>query len=287
MKKSFINLINETLRVEARKKEMMKRRKLIPTMATLIACLIAATLFFTVKTYSTGSLDEPQSLADIVEYPLQYSGTSSAVCDVTLTDIPCSNSLLLEFSKNDGAGWTDLTNELKAEGANFNAWPSYYGGSSDECVNFTGWVNSYTFNGSAMGGWTNSFGGPKGYNQRALLVLAFDLDSGTNMTVSAVTNLNPPDQVVLGANIADAMPYVFVNFTFWAYGFPGNAPSREVSWYYWQYSSNYNPNWFWSVYLWWRTYLKSYGLTYNAWYWWFWHWYYTEFWYFWGTSFPY
>jgi len=191
--------------------------------------------------------------------------------------------------------WTspgDLKNELTSEGFNMALWPPGPGMSSDQIVNFTGYVNAVSFYGSAIGGWTNeipSSVSPTGY-QRALLVWAEDWVSGTSIAVSAVTNLNPPAQDVSGYTAVNAEQLFYINFTFYAYGFPNGSPpasGQEVSWYYWQYGTNYNPNWFWGVYLWWRNYLKSYGLTYYAWYWWFWHWYYTEFWYYWGTSFPY
>jgi hypothetical protein len=265
---------------------MEKRTKLVSTVAVMIACLIAATLFFTARTYSTGFVYEPESLADIIEFPLQYSGTSNVACSVTLTD-PTVNAPVIASFATRVDGESNIMNELAGEGSNIlTVGPPYFGGTSDQCVDFTGTINTVTFNGAAMGWWTNYFLGPNG-NQRALFVMAFDLTTGTSIVVSAVTNLSPPDQVVPGWSIVNTMPYIYVNFTFWAGTSFGNTSPREVSWYYWQYSSNYNPNWFWSTYLWWRTYLKSYGLTYNAWYWWFWHWYYTEFWYYWGTSFPY
>lgn len=268
---------------------MLKKGKLVFVAIAMIACLVIATFLFTLNVSSQpGQPNEPASLADIVEFP--YLATSTQTCSDSLTD-PLFNALMAITYANKVEGIANIMNELSAEGANMAAWPSYFGRIDDQTVNVTGTINGVGFGGNASGGWTSTFAGPAGSgsvgaNQRALLVMALMNDS-TSIIISAVTNLNPPDQISPGYHTANAMQYVYVNFTFWAYRFHGDPNAEEVSWYYLQYSSNYNPNWFWGVYLWWRTYLRSYGLPYYAWYWWFWHWYYWKFWYSWGTSFPY
>jgi hypothetical protein len=263
----------------------MLKRKLVLIAAALIVCITVATLLFTTKTSSfTPPPNSPLDLADIVEFPSWYS---SQTCSVSLTDPPVNVGVIAGFALHVN-GESDIMNELTAEGADMTTVP-LFGSTSDQCVNFTGLINAVSFAGSAIGWWTNSFPGPYGLssNQRALFVMAYDTTSGTSMIISAVTNLNPPNQVVPGYSIVNGMPYVYINFTCWAYGFPGGASSREVSSYYWQYGSDHNPNWFWGFYSQWRNYLASYGLTYNAWFWWFWHWSYSEFWYYWGPGFPY
>lgn len=259
---------------------MLKKGKLVLIAATMIVCLVVATLFFTLNVSSTSGLpDEPASLKDIVEFP-------EAECNASLTSPVCNMYLILRYASLEGIA--NITNELSGEGADMTAWPSYFGHVDDQTVNVTGQVDGFSFSGNASGGWTNAFpaAGSDGANQRALLVVAMMNDS-TGIVVSAVTNLNPPDEISPGFHIVNAMPYVYVNFTFWVSRFHGDPNAEAVSFYYSQYSSNYNPNWFWGIYLWWRTYLRSYGLSYYKWYWWFWHWYYWKFWYWWGTSFPY
>jgi hypothetical protein len=229
-------------------------------------------------------MNEPSDLADIIQFPSPTS-TPTQTCTVSLTDPLVNTIVLAGFAANvDGWAYGNITNELRAEGVTTTG-PPYWLSTSDQCVDFAGYVNSNYFSGAAMGWWTNSFGSSG--NLRALFVWAYDTQTHTDIVLSVVTNLLPPNELTSGYKVANAMPYIYANFTFFAGAHFGNPSPREVSYYYWQYSSAYNPNWFWGVYLWWRFYLLSYSLKYEPWFWWFWHWYYTEFWYYWGTSFPY
>jgi hypothetical protein len=81
--------------------------------------------------------------------------------------------------------------------------------------------------------------------------------------------------------IQNAEPYFYLQFHWWDF-----QNSRIVAWGTWWYGTASNPNWFWGVYWWWRTYVNYYiGIPYIPWWWWSWHWMYWRYWAWWGTAF--
>ena len=81
--------------------------------------------------------------------------------------------------------------------------------------------------------------------------------------------------------IQNAEPYFYLQFHWWDF-----ANSRIVAWGTWWYGTASNPNWYWGVYWWWRTYVNYYiGIPYIPWWWWSWHWTYWRYWAWWGTAF--
>jgi YVTN family beta-propeller protein len=81
--------------------------------------------------------------------------------------------------------------------------------------------------------------------------------------------------------IQNAEPYFYLQFHWWDF-----TNSQIVAWGTWWYGTASNPNWYWGVYWWWRTYVNYYiGIPYIPWWWWSWHWMYWRYWAWWGTVF--
>jgi YVTN family beta-propeller protein len=81
--------------------------------------------------------------------------------------------------------------------------------------------------------------------------------------------------------IQNAEPYFYLQLHWWDF-----TNSKIVAWGTWWYGTVSNPNWFWGVYWWWRTYVNYYiGIPYIPWWWWSWHWMYWRYWGWWGTAF--
>ena len=205
---------------------------------------------------------EPSSLKDIIEYPYE----------VTLTDIEeVEKPPILGQIMEGVEGFSNISDFLQGKGYlfdNASAKISWGGGL------YPGWFLSW---------WSDM--GPNG--TRALIVAASMLD-GTNMTMGAITNLLPPE-LVPGIDpyiIVNAMPYLYISWYWWVW-----APVARIhTWHYWWYDSHSHPNWYWSVYWWWRTDVEYYWLhggAYKPWWWLFWHWLYWRHWYWWSTYFPY
>jgi hypothetical protein len=81
--------------------------------------------------------------------------------------------------------------------------------------------------------------------------------------------------------IQNAEPYFYLQFHWWDFN-----NQRIVAWGTWWYGTASNPNWYWGIYWWWRTYVNYYiGIPYIPWWWWTWHWMYWRYWAWWGTAF--
>ena len=80
--------------------------------------------------------------------------------------------------------------------------------------------------------------------------------------------------------IQNAEPYFYLQFHWWDF-----ANSKIIAWSTWWYGTQSNPNWYWSVYWWWRTYVNYYIGIWIPWWWWTWHWTYWRYWGWWGTAF--
>jgi hypothetical protein len=230
---------------------------------------------------------EPTKLSDLVQWP----GTAH------YSDIPfpfnASGSQEIE-------GYKDILIYLKAKGYTFNP-------ADGTAMNVTGSVIHSILTGEIGTIWTSPFNGTvtSWWSNNTLTdgtracILSAQMMDGANMTMAFVTNLLPPDKVseVDPYVIVNAMPYTYVSFYWWAWRPIG----KIVSWDYWWYDSQSHPNWFWAIYLWWKTYEKDYarGLPYGSpypsfpwadwrpWWEWWWHWLYWRHWYWWSTDFPY
>ncbi len=212
--------------------------------------------------------NEPQDLADLVEYPEEA---------VSLWDIKDDTEKHAEFERIQESveGFLEISSFLQAKGYHFE---------------FTGLNCPVTKVEGVIAGTFFSCWSEMGPNGTRALIIAALMEDGTSMVMGAITNLLPP-QLVPGVDpyiIVNAQPYIFISWYWWV-----PSPVDAIHpWYYWWYDSHSHPNWFWSVYWWWRTdvayyYLTPYGKPYLPWWWLFWHWTYWRHWYWWSTYFPY
>ena len=79
--------------------------------------------------------------------------------------------------------------------------------------------------------------------------------------------------------IVNAEPYFYLTFHWYD---PNN--QRIFSWSYWWYGTNVNPNWYWEIYLSWRSYVSANIGVWTPYWWYFWYWVYFQYWNFWTIS---
>jgi YVTN family beta-propeller protein len=129
--------------------------------------------------------------------------------------------------------------------------------------------------------------------QMALTVVCDYMTTDPNRQCSASYvdgNVWGPGQTDLSKSpfiIQNAEPYFYLQFHWWDF-----INSRIVAWGTWWYGTASNPNWYWGVYWWWRTYV-NYDMNVGPfgtplwipWWWWVWHWTYWRYWAWWGTAF--
>jgi hypothetical protein len=147
----------------------------------------------------------------------------------------------------------------------------------------------------------------KSVNLRAASLRSNTTKTGTQMALTVVCDNNTmdpnqqcsafyvdgnvwgPGQTDLSKSpfiIQNAEPYFYLQFHWWDF-----VNSRIVAWGTWWYGTASNPNWYWGVYWWWRTYV-NYDMNgplgtplWIPWWWWVWHWTYWRYWAWWGTAF--
>lgn len=246
----------------------MTRKKAfsLTVIGTLIAILLVGAFTYLAPVQSVKpAAGEPVDLEGIIEYPdpVVFSDLEGTEKDTELGRI-----------MGGSEGFSEISSFLQAKGYQFD-------NASAGISRISG-----VFGGGSFLSWWSGMGSN---GTRALIVSAL-MDDGTSMTMSAVTNLLPPEQVpgIDPYIIVNAMPYLYITWHYWTW-----APVAKIhTWHYWWYDSHSHPNWFWGVYWWWRTDVDFYWIapglgTYLPWWWFFWHWTYWRHWYWWSTFFPY
>jgi hypothetical protein len=218
---------------------------------------------------------EPVKLQHIVEWPYPYY----------LVDIPF-------VPPSSPEGYTEVKTELEAKGYTFDSTE----GTASEVTMF---IDEEEVTGTVTSWWSSNT--VEDGTRACMLSYENEDPADPGMAMGFVTNLLPPEQVpeVDPYIIVNAMQYFFVRF-YWYAGpvdiIPGQSPI--VSWSLWWYDSHHHPNWFWSPYYWWRTWVKAYYYPYvhsgevvypywRPWWGWWWHWTYWKHWHWWSTYFPY
>jgi hypothetical protein len=122
--------------------------------------------------------------------------------------------------------------------------------------------------------------------QMALTIICnkLTIDPGTRCSAFWIDgNVWGPDRENLAKSsfiIVNAEPYFYLRWHWWDL-----LNQKIVNWSYWWYGANAPTNWFWAVYLWWRSYVRDHIGVWQPYWWYGWYWTYKEYWFWWSTSF--
>ena len=248
------------------------------TYSLAILCIAVLSLAFSIGVFHSiqptygvtpDPLLEPTSLQDLVEFPEAPGDTSI---------VPADNPVISLEAVTSTPDWGNVTEALAAKGYTFDLATATI---EDVSSSSMGGINGYL-----VSAWSTEMGQN---GTRAFIMGMYEFRTATAMVVGGITNLLPAEQVpeVDPFIIVNAMPYVYVQWYWYAW----NPVARVITWSYWWYDSHSHPNWFWGCYWYWRTYVSYYlqavGVIWQPWWWWFWHIAYWRHWHWWSTYFPY